>query len=45
MKKRKAPSYNLPAAVLMLVLLMLWQAGAMKLDAAYIVTSQIQIVE
>ena len=45
MKKRKAPSYNLPAAVLMLVLLMLWQAGAMKLDAAYILPSPIQIVQ
>jgi len=45
MKKRKAPSYNLPAAVLMLVLLMLWQAGAMKLDAAYILPSPLQIVQ
>lgn len=45
MKKRKAPSYNLPAAVLMLILLMIWQAGAMKLDAAYILPSPIQIVQ
>ena len=45
MKKRKASSYNLPAIILMLVLLMIWQAGAMKLDAAYILPSPLQIVQ
>ncbi len=42
MKKRS--SGNLPAAILMLVLLMVWQAGAMKMDAAYILPSPIQII-
>ena len=42
---RKHSSGNLPAAILMLVLLMLWQAGAMKMDAAYILPSPIQIVQ
>jgi len=45
MKKGKASSYNLPAIILMLVLLMIWQAGAMKLDAAYILPSPLQIVQ
>lgn len=35
---------GLPAAILMFVLLMLWQAGAMKMNAAYILPSPTQIV-
>ena len=42
---KKTSSGNLPAAILMLVLLMLWQAGAMKMDAAYILPSPVQIVK
>lgn len=42
---KKANPGNLPAAILMLVLLMLWQAGAMRMDAAYILPSPVQIVQ
>ena len=45
MNNKKTSSGNLPAAILMLVLLMLWQAGAMKMDAAYILPSPVQIVK
>ncbi len=42
---KRHSSGNLSAAILMLVLLMLWQAGAMKLDAAYILPSPVQIIQ
>ena len=35
---------NLPAAILVLLLLMLWQAGAMGMDAAYILPSPLQVL-
>ncbi len=35
---------NLPAAILIFFLLMLWQIGAMRMDAAYILPSPTQIV-
>ena len=36
---------DLPAAVFLLVLLMLWQLGAMKMNAAYILPSPLQILK
>ncbi|MDY4104928.1 MAG: ABC transporter permease [Oscillospiraceae bacterium] len=36
---------NLPAAVLMLCLLMIWQGAAMGIDAAYILPSPVQVVQ
>ncbi len=42
MKQNKG---NLPAAILVLALLMLWQAGAMGMDAAYILPSPLQVLE
>ncbi len=42
---KRHSSGNLSAAILMFVLLMLWQAGAMKLDAAYILPSPVQIIQ
>lgn len=41
----KANRNNLPAMVLLLALLMLWQLGAMRVNAAYILPSPIQIVQ
>ena len=35
---------NLPAAILVLLLLMLWQAAAMGMDAAYILPSPLQVL-
>ena len=35
---------NLPAAILVAVLLFLWQAAAMGIDAAYILPSPVQVV-
>ena len=35
---------NLPAAILMLCLLMIWQGAAMGVDAAYILPSPVQVV-
>ena len=35
---------NLPALILIFILLIFWQAGAMKMDAAYILPSPIQIL-
>ena len=36
---------NLPALIFMFALLMLWQLGAMKIDAAYILPTPIQILQ
>ena len=36
---------NLPAAILMLCLLMIWQGAAMGVDAAYILPSPVQVVQ
>lgn len=36
---------NLPALILVFILLFLWQAGAMGLDAAYILPSPVQILQ
>ena len=36
---------NLPSMLLLLFLLILWQAGAMGMDAAYILTSPVQILQ
>ena len=44
MKKNRMRSANLPAAGLALLLLTLWQAIAMKLNAAYILPSPMQIL-
>lgn len=37
--------YNLPAAIFLFALLMLWQLGAMKLNAAYILPTPLQILQ
>lgn len=36
---------NLPAAILVLTLLMIWQGAAMGIDAAYILPSPVQVVQ
>ncbi len=36
---------NLPAAILMLTLLIIWQAAAMRMNAAYILPSPVQIIQ
>lgn len=36
---------NLPALVLIFILLMVWQMGAMRMDAAYILPSPVQILQ
>ena len=41
----KANRNNLPAMVLLLALVMLWQLGAMRVNAAYILPSPIQILQ
>lgn len=41
---KKANRGNLPAAVFLFVLLFLWQLGAMKVNAAYILPTPIQIL-
>lgn len=43
MKKREPAKANLPALCLVLLLLMAWQAVAMKVNAAYIIPSPVQI--
>lgn len=43
--KRSANRGNLPALALSLALLMLWQLGAMRMDAAYILPSPTQILQ
>ena len=42
---KKACKSNLPALVFLFVLLMLWQLGAMKVNAAYILPTPLQILE
>lgn len=42
---KKANKGNLPALLMMFVLLMLWQLGAMQVDAAYILPTPLQIIE
>lgn len=42
MKKQR--NANLPAAILVLALLMLWQLGGMKMNAAYILPTPVQVV-
>ena len=41
---KKACKSNLPALVFLFVLLMLWQLGAMKVNAAYILPTPLQIL-
>ena len=36
---------NLPAAILMFMLLIIWQAAAMRMNAAYILPSPVQIIQ
>ena len=42
---RKACKANLPALIFLLTLLMLWQAGAMGMNAAYILPTPVQILQ
>ena len=42
---KKANRGNLPAMILLFLLLMLWQLGAMRLNAAYILPTPLQILE
>ena len=42
---KKTCRNQLPALVVMLALLIVWQAGAMKLDAAYILPTPVQILQ
>ena len=42
---KKACRGNLPALVFLLALLMLWQLGAMKIDASYILPTPMQILQ
>lgn len=42
---KKANKGNLPALILFFALLMIWQLGAMKMNAAYILPSPTQIVQ
>ncbi len=42
---RRANRGNLPAMILLFMLLFCWQLGAMKLDAAYILPTPVQILE
>jgi len=42
---KKANKGNLPAMLLLLALLMLWQLGAMKVNAAYILPTPLQILK
>ena len=41
---RRACKANLPALIFLLALLMVWQAGAMGMDAAYILPTPVQVV-
>ena len=41
---RKVCKQNLPAMIFLFVLLMIWQLGAMKVDAAYILPTPVQIL-
>lgn len=42
---KKKMNANLPAAVLVLALLMIWQTAAMGIDAAYILPSPLQVLQ
>lgn len=42
---RKSVKTNLPAAILVLALLMIWQGAAMGIDAAYILPSPVQVLQ
>ena len=42
---RKACKGNLPALLFLFALLMLWQLGAMKIDASYILPTPMQILK
>ena len=42
---KKACRGNLPALIFLLTLLMLWQLGAMKINAAYILPTPVQILQ
>lgn len=42
---KKANKGNLPAMILLFVLLILWQLGAMKVNAAYILPTPLQILD
>ena len=42
---KRANRGNLPAMILLFLLLMLWQLGAMRLNAAYILPTPLQILE
>ena len=42
---KKACKANLPALIFLFALLLLWQAGAMELDAAYILPTPVQILQ
>lgn len=44
MKMKQTKNANLPAAILVLVLLMIWQGVALGIDAGYILPSPIQVV-
>ena len=42
---KKANRSNVPALIFLFALLMLWQLGAMKVDAAYILPTPIQVLQ
>ena len=42
---KKACKANLPALIFLFALLLLWQAGAMEMDAAYILPTPVQILQ
>ncbi len=42
---RKACKQNIPAMIFLFVLLMIWQLGAMKVNAAYILPTPVQILK
>lgn len=42
---RKACKQNIPAMIFLFVLLMIWQLGAMKVNAAYILPTPVQIMK
>ena len=42
---KRANKGNLPAMILLFLLLFLWQMGAMRLNAAYILPTPLQILE
>lgn len=42
---RKACKHNLPSMIFLFILLMLWQLGAMEVNAAYILPTPVQIIK